>query len=98
VPSAENPGVSHAAEKLRAFAERAPEIENDLRQMADDLDARMRQPTALSGTPRQGGGSATANQASPGLKIRALTSVLEVIAPTLGGQPHGWKTHSAAGR
>jgi DNA-binding response OmpR family regulator len=42
----------------------------------------------LSGTPRQGGGSATADQASPGLKIRALTSVLEVIAPAHRGDSH----------
>ena len=38
--------ASHAAKKLRAFALRTPEIGDDLREMADDVDATTRGPIA----------------------------------------------------
>src|SRR5438270_9554074 len=69
VPSAENPGVSHAAEKLRAIAERAPEIENDLRQVADDLDARMRQPTGYRERPARAAARQRLTRLLPVLKF-----------------------------
>ena len=72
VPSAENPGVSHAAEKLRAIAERAPEIENDLRQMADDLDARMRQPTNYRERPARAAARQRLTRLLPVLKFGRL--------------------------
>src|SRR5438477_12148884 len=72
VPSAGNPGVSHAAEKLRAIAECAPEIENDLRQMADDLDARMRQPTAYRERPARAAARQRLTRLLPVLKFGRL--------------------------
>lgn len=50
MPTEEN-FASHAAEKLRAFAQRTPEIGNDLQEMADDLDATTRVPTAYRERP-----------------------------------------------
>jgi len=47
MPAAENrASVTHTAEKLRAIADRRPEIAKDLRQMADHLDKR-RKPTGF---------------------------------------------------
>jgi hypothetical protein len=41
VPSPDDPPLlSNAARQLRSIAERTPEIANDLRDMADDLDAK----------------------------------------------------------
>jgi len=41
VPSPDDPPLlSNVARQLRSIAERAPEIANDLRDMADDLDAK----------------------------------------------------------
>jgi hypothetical protein len=52
MPTEENfRSLSHSPEKLRTIAERSPAIANDLRHMADNLDATTRGPTAYRERP-----------------------------------------------
>ena len=51
MPSRDDPPfLSNAARELRAIADRVPEIAGDLRDLADDLDAKAKPPISRSGS------------------------------------------------
>src|SRR5436305_13821008 len=79
------------------MAERRPEIANDVRQMADDLNARTRKPAARRKRPIRVAGRERLRRLLPVLKFDCIGSG-DNSAGIPGAGYDGRKAHSAVGR